>query len=95
VHNGKISACATDGQTIVTASLDGTIKLWNTDLIQVGKCFCHWISFYTFETYQQVGQFFCKSSVISLWLLHNGAHNMLVTGNELGDVNVLKWNRMC
>ncbi|ELU05341.1 hypothetical protein CAPTEDRAFT_193037 [Capitella teleta] len=44
-------------------------------------------------TLDQIGQFFCKSPVLSLHLMKQNNCCLLVTGDELGNVNFLRWKQ--
>ena len=88
IHNCGITAVLALESTVFTAALDGCVKVWQLDVIDME-------SLHVSEWgYMQVGQFQCPSPVTSLHLLTESNQGLsLAAGDQLGNVHQLFWHK--
>ena len=81
VHKTAINALgSTPEGELVTGSNDGTVKVWKVDSRKV--------------KISQVGQFYCPSCVTSIAVIGGkNMHTMIVVGDSLGHVTLIKWTQ--
>ena len=82
VHQRGINALTSVGESLVTGSDDGTVKVWKVTAKPAGL--------------KQVGHFYCQSCVTSVASVSVEQKNnppLLLVGDSLGHVTLLQWHR--